>query len=104
MYRVGIKSDLVQLVFNTLYPMRVCMPDGDHRVAAIHIEVACASIVPNVRTFAFYNGNVIERINVKQFHFLYNSLAMLADNLMPFIMAELRPWCSISFRPDRKST
>src|SRR5215217_1344629 len=68
-------------------------------MAAIHIQITHSCIVPYVGAFAFYNGNIVEVVNVEQFHFLYSSLAMLADNLMPLIMAELRPWCSISFKP-----
>src|SRR5437899_1329881 len=88
-YRVGVKSNLVQLVFDTLHPMRMCMTYRNDRMTAVHVEVACALIVPHIRTFAFYNGNVVDWVNVKQFHFLYSSLAILADSLMPLIMAEL---------------
>ena len=48
--------------------MRVCMANRNNRMPAIHVQVLLVFIIPNVTAFGFYNGDVVEGVNVKKFH------------------------------------
>jgi hypothetical protein len=41
------------------------MSDGNHCMTAIQIEILLSFVVPYVGAFGFYDGDVIDRINVK---------------------------------------
>ena len=43
------------------------MADTDHRMAAIEIKVLFAFIIPYIRAFCFYNGDIVDGIYSNNF-------------------------------------
>src|SRR6476469_6478700 len=83
---IGIKSNSVQLFFNPFHPMRMGMTNTDHSMASVHIKVLSTLVIPYIRTFGFYNGDVIQRIDVKKLHDCwYKLLAILEESRIPLI-------------------
>ena len=49
------------------------MTNGNHRMAAVQIQVGLAFVVVNIIAFAPYGLEVVERIYVEEFHFSFLS-------------------------------
>src|SRR5687768_1609896 len=64
-YGVGIERYFLQLLFNSFFPMGVIMPDADYSMPAVHIEILLALIIPNIRSFRFYDSDVIDWIYIE---------------------------------------
>jgi hypothetical protein len=62
---IGIESHLVQLLGYPLHISGVGMADADHRVTAIHVQILLSFVIPHVRALGFYDGDVIDRVNVE---------------------------------------
>src|SRR5450432_566864 len=70
-YRVGIKRYLVQLMRDPGNKMRVSMTDRNHGMAAIHVEVLPAPVVPEIRSLGACDRDIVYRIYVEEFHNFY---------------------------------
>src|SRR5580692_9220605 len=62
--RIGIEPNLVQLLGDTLYIMRMRMTDGDHSMTAIKIQVLLSLLIPYIGTLGFDDRNVVDRVNI----------------------------------------
>src|SRR6185312_13284284 len=63
--RIAIETDLIQLVGDALYVMRMGMADGNDGMAAIEIQILLTILIPDVGTFCLYYGDIIDRIDVE---------------------------------------
>ena len=66
--RVGIETQVVQLVGEHLHIVRMGMGDADNGMAAIEVEVFLTLVVPYLAALTFYNINIEERIYGVKFH------------------------------------
>jgi len=48
--------------------MRMGMANTNYRMTAIQVKVLFPFVIPYVRAFGFFDDDVIDRINVKEFH------------------------------------
>ena len=66
LHRVGVETDVLQLLRQALYVVRVAMADRNNGVAAVEIQVFLALVVPQLRAERPYGRDVDERINVEK--------------------------------------
>ena len=66
--RVGIETQIVQLVGEHLYIVRMAMADADNGMTAIKVEIFLTLVVPYLAALTFYNINIEKRIYVVKFH------------------------------------
>ena len=64
-HRVGVESDLTELLRHFLLIVGMGVPDADHSVAAIEVKILLTLVVPHLTTFALYDVHVEERIYVE---------------------------------------
>ena len=65
LHGIGVKADSVELLRYFAHIMRMRVPDGNHCVAAVHIQILLSVLVPKVAALGAYGFNVVERINVE---------------------------------------
>ena len=66
--RVGIETQVVQLVGEHLNIVRMAMTDADNGMTAIKVEIFLTLFVPYLAALSFYNINIEKRIYVVKFH------------------------------------
>ena len=66
--RVGIETQVVQLIGEHLHIVRMAMTDADNGMTAIEVEVFLTLVVPYLAALSFYNINIEKRIYVVKFH------------------------------------
>ena len=68
--RVGIESELVELVCHRLDVIGIGVADRYYGMTAVHVQIARSLVVPHPRAFALCYGNVVYGVNVEHFHSL----------------------------------
>ena len=66
--RIGIETQVVQLVGEHLHIVRMAMTDADNGMTAIKVEIFLPLVVPYLAALSFYNINIEKRIYVVKFH------------------------------------
>ena len=70
-HRVGVEAESVQLVVHLFYIVGMGVADGNHRVAAIEVEVFLSFVVPHATALSFDDVHIEQGIDIKEFHFLF---------------------------------
>ena len=60
--RVGIETQVVQLVGEHLHIVRMAMTDADNGMPAIEVEIFLTFVVPYLAALSFYNINIEKKI------------------------------------------
>ena len=62
---IGIEPYFIQLVGEAADVVRMGMADGYYCMTTVQVQVLLTLLVPYVRAFGFYNGDVIDGIDVE---------------------------------------
>ena len=66
--RIGIETDMLQLVDHFFHVVRMGMADRDDGMSAVHIEITGSLVVPHVRALGPDDIDIPQRVNFEQIH------------------------------------